>query len=207
MHITKIITVAILFVFLFAVSSVPPLLPAEPEKPAEESAGGKIREEEWPEGFAFEQLEKIKTTGRDVLYYAVVRRCQIVGWAKVEYDLGVWEKRPAVRVKVTAEMRDPSYGRAHMEDTSYYDLRRRPEYPRFHDNRPRATQGQRDNNRLLGNPRRRKPENRDRIGWKGRREGRNQTEKITGTSAPPLRLATKIFPSWRRQKQQGFRYG
>jgi hypothetical protein len=86
---------------------------AHQAKPAEQPAPAP---EKWPDGFAFDQIRKMKAAGLDKIYYAIFGGDRLTGWLTVEYGVGKWDGKPTATVTVT----EPA-GRFRQTDVTYYD--------------------------------------------------------------------------------------
>jgi len=59
-----------------------------------------------PAGPAFDQLTKLQAAGYDKLYYIIIRNFQMVGWAKSELAVGVWENQPVIEQTLASSYTD-----------------------------------------------------------------------------------------------------
>jgi hypothetical protein len=59
-----------------------------------------------PAGPAFDQLTKLQAAGYDKLYYVIIRNFQMVGWAKSELAVGVWENQPVIEQTLASSYTD-----------------------------------------------------------------------------------------------------
>jgi len=90
--------------FVSALADEAPAAPpaAEPPKEAEKPAEADIQ----PAGGAFDTLKKLQAAGCDKLYYIIIRNFEMVGWAKSELAVGVWENQPVIEQTLATSFTD-----------------------------------------------------------------------------------------------------